>query len=179
MTIKIHIDLKRLTALTEPKRQFIGDAAKELYRLEEKRSEAIQACAHEWAKLMDVSSDDLWSKSMPQALFDTLETFDTSCAIIAAEAFLKQFGWNIERPDHKHTVYAVTAEHPSVPGIITKVCATREKAVAEAIAFVNIILVGCGMKPVMTADMNVAIDYLQNVNGAAHCYADVVEHEVI
>ena len=93
---------QKLANIVEPKEIFIGDsdAAKTLYRLENKRNAAITACATEWGKVMDVDLERmLWSQLMPQALFDTLESYSPAAAIIAAEAFLKQFGWKVERPE--------------------------------------------------------------------------------
>ena len=78
-------------------------------------------------------------------------------------------------------VYTMQAEHFAVPGIIFKICATRELAVAEAIAHTNIILKDCeGFELVSTErEMEEAIAIIQNVHGAAHCYVEIDEHDVI
>ena len=89
-----------LAKLTPPQRTFIsaGKTSERLYKLEDKRSEAIKACAEEWAKLMKVPEDRYWEQTLPQALFDTLESYEVAAAAIAAEQFLKQLGWEVTRP---------------------------------------------------------------------------------
>jgi hypothetical protein len=89
--------------IIEPTEIFIGrsKATDKLYDAEEVRAEAIKSCAKEWAKVhgADVEDKDaFWNHIIPQALFDTLESYSPAAAIVAAEAFLKQFGWKIERP---------------------------------------------------------------------------------
>lgn len=77
-------------------------------------------------------------------------------------------------------VYLMAAEHFSTPGLVIRICASRELAVKEALACVNIMLADSKMKPVIDeADMEVALTYLQNVHGAAHCYAEISEHALI
>jgi hypothetical protein len=77
-------------------------------------------------------------------------------------------------------VYLMIAEHYSIPGIITRVCATRDKAIAEAMECVNIMLRDSGRKPVETeTEMDAAIERLQDEHGAAYCYAEISEHAVV
>lgn len=77
-------------------------------------------------------------------------------------------------------IYLMTSEHFSTPGLVVRVCASRDLAVKEAIACVNIMLSDSGVKSVMTEpDMIVAINYLQGIHGAAFCYADISEQEII
>ena len=77
-------------------------------------------------------------------------------------------------------VHLMIAEHYSNPGLVVRVCCTREKALSEALVCVNIMLKDSDMKPVISeADMQIAIKYLQDLHGAAHCYAEISEHEVI
>lgn len=87
-----------LMTFVEPSEIFIGAKAERLYALERRRSEAIMACAKEWAKIRGYDDEALWVRSVPQALFDTLESYSIGGSIVAAEAFLKQFGWKVERP---------------------------------------------------------------------------------
>jgi hypothetical protein len=91
--------MPELTGIVEPKEIFVGDAAEKLYDLEARRNAAIKACAIEWGIVTKAGDEDiLWTQLIPQALFDTLEFCSPQYSIIAAEAFLKQFGWKIERP---------------------------------------------------------------------------------
>lgn len=90
--------LATLGNYAEPSAIFIGDDARKLYELENRRTEIIRACAEEWARHCDVNKKEFWTRSLPQALFDTLEKYQTECSIVAAEAFLKQLGWKVERP---------------------------------------------------------------------------------
>jgi hypothetical protein len=77
-------------------------------------------------------------------------------------------------------VYLMIAEHYSIPGVVTRVCDTWDKAVAEAIECVNAMLRDSGRKPVETqAEMDAALERLQDEHGAAYCYAEISEHTVI
>jgi hypothetical protein len=69
----------------------------------------MRDCAKEWLKVMaefrpalqDYSGEEdgtFWNAGIPQALFDTLESYSVATSIVAAEAFLKQFGWTVVRP---------------------------------------------------------------------------------
>lgn len=74
-------------------------AGKKLYELEEKRSQIIKACAEKWAEIAEVDKKEYWFCSLPQVLHDTLESYQTECGIIAAEAFLLRHGWTVTRPE--------------------------------------------------------------------------------
>ncbi|WP_024517006.1 hypothetical protein [Bradyrhizobium sp. Tv2a-2] len=77
-------------------------------------------------------------------------------------------------------VYLMQAEHYEVPGIIIKVCATREKAVAEAMVCVNIMQQDKGRPLVSTEqEMAAAVELLADEYGEAHCYYDISEYEVL
>lgn len=78
-------------------------------------------------------------------------------------------------------VYLMIAEHHSIPGIVTRVCSTRGKAIFEALACVNMMLEGSDWPLATTAegDMDMALEFLQDTHGAAHCYAEISEHDVI
>jgi hypothetical protein len=73
-----------------PGRAFVpnGPKTKRLYMLEEARSEAIAKAAREYARVMGHDERDYWVRTMPQALFDLLDSFDVDAAHAAAEAFL-------------------------------------------------------------------------------------------
>ena len=75
----------------EPGSHFISrsDETEKLYRLEEKRNVAIKDCATEWAKINAVPQEEFWTQSLPQALFDLLQSFDSKAAEMAALAYLK------------------------------------------------------------------------------------------
>jgi hypothetical protein len=100
MKIK-HYDLSKLV---EPRRVRIGSAEEKLYALEEKRNKIIHACAEEWARIVEKAFEeksDKWKQSIPQALFDTLESFQTDCSLVACIAFLKLHGVIVEWKDNK------------------------------------------------------------------------------
>lgn len=92
------MDMERFRKTVEPSQTFIGRGrqTQTLYRLEDKRSAAIKACAQEWMKLQGVT--DYWGHGLPQALFDTLNSTQPESAAIAAEKFLRELGWKLERP---------------------------------------------------------------------------------
>ena len=77
-------------------------------------------------------------------------------------------------------VFLMMAEHYSTPGLVVRVCATRARAVSEAIACVNVMLKDNGDPLVATESaMEFALERLQDEHGAAHCYAEISEHEVV
>ena len=93
--------LNTLEHYTEPRCYFIsGDngLGRKLYELERKRSELMEQIATIWAQIAEVDKAEYWTRSLPQALHDTLEGYQLECGIVAAEAFLKRHGWKIERP---------------------------------------------------------------------------------
>lgn len=77
-------------------------------------------------------------------------------------------------------VFIMQAEHFSVPGVVTRVCRSRDRAIIEAIACVNIMLADKGERAVNTEEgFTSALNKLQEEYGAENCYADISEHEVI
>ncbi len=86
----------------KPRSVWIGQEARALYAAEERRRKAIGACATEWAKVTDTPKTQYWKQSIPQVLFDTLNTYETGAALIAAEAFLEHHGYVITRPSLTH-----------------------------------------------------------------------------
>lgn len=62
-----------------------------LYTLERKRNDAIKAAAKEYAKVMDHPAREYWSRTIPQALFDTLESFQGSSSYAAAKAYCEWY----------------------------------------------------------------------------------------
>jgi hypothetical protein len=96
--------LKCLPTYTAPLPYFVsgdGGDGEKLYDLERKRNDIIRECAKRWAKIAEVSEKNFWTQSLPQALHDLLEAWDTAASIIAAESFLKRHGWKIERPEER------------------------------------------------------------------------------
>ncbi len=81
-----------------PQEVFVGGGARKLYDLEERRRKIIDQCAKEWAKVAEVPETEFWTRSLPQALFDMLNAYQVESALVAAEGFLKQHGWTVERP---------------------------------------------------------------------------------
>lgn len=76
-------------------------------------------------------------------------------------------------------VYLMEAEHYYVPGRVVRICATRELAVKEALACVNVMLSDDGSKPVDNEEaMQAALTYLR-ANHDGDCYAEITEHEVL
>lgn len=73
-------------------------------------------------------------------------------------------------------IHLVTAEHFSVPGLITKAFMQEADAMAEAAELVNIMLKDDGQDP--DADSNqwgIHLELLQDTHGAAHCYVEINE----
>lgn len=92
---------RNITHYTKPQEQFIGDGAKKLYQHEERRAQLIRSCAAEWARLNGLDKDDdkvFWYHAIPQALFDTLNSYTPATGAIVAEAFLEKLGYEIKRP---------------------------------------------------------------------------------
>jgi hypothetical protein len=65
--------------------------AARLYGLEAERDDLIKKCAEEWAAVQKVSAHELWTRSMPQQLFDILEAFDRRAAYEAAKAYVERY----------------------------------------------------------------------------------------
>jgi len=65
-----------------------GPDTEKLYKLERQRQDIIGRCAKEWAEVMEVPESEFWKRSLPQQLFDILESWERASAVAAAEAFL-------------------------------------------------------------------------------------------
>lgn len=93
--------LERIEKYVVPQPIFVAGSAKKLYRLEEKRNELMSDCAREWAKANGVPESEFWTRSLPQAMFDLLNSYQVEPVILACEAILKEMGWTIQRPSAK------------------------------------------------------------------------------
>ena len=73
-------------------------------------------------------------------------------------------------------VHILTAEHFSVPGIITKAFADLAGAEAEAMDLTNLMLADNGQaKSANASNWRAKVEALQDEHGAEHCYVDIVE----
>jgi hypothetical protein len=79
----------------KPQGQFIGEGAEKLYKLEEKRSRAIELAAKELAKVLGHHEGCYWTDTMPEVLLSILDSYDPRAARLAAEVY-------IEKDDAKH-----------------------------------------------------------------------------
>ena len=92
--------LKGIEKYVHPKPYFVPrDGNERLYKAEEKRTDAIMACAKLWQGLAEIDQANYWTIAVPQALHDALENWDTASSIVACEAFLMRHGWKVERPE--------------------------------------------------------------------------------
>lgn len=85
-----------------------GRVTEKLYRLEEKAADAIKASAVELHRLSTTptvktvdavavrSTSTYWKLAMPETIFSVLDSFQTECAILAAIAFLRKEGIEID-----------------------------------------------------------------------------------
>jgi hypothetical protein len=85
-----------------------SDETEELYRLEAERNRAINAVADERGKLANHSKDGRWTHTMPQALLDVLESYDTTVAVAAAVGFLRGIGFQVSEVGVKTSTYGRT-----------------------------------------------------------------------
>jgi len=77
-------------------------------------------------------------------------------------------------------VFILTAEHFRVPGLVTEAHASRESADASAAALVNVMLADAESEPVATPEnWSEHMDTLQDQFGAAHCYTEIAERELV
>ncbi len=91
-------------AVRPVKMHFRRSEAAELYAAEEARNECIERCAHEWLRVtgFDPSSKSVyWSRGLPQALFDALDSHDNSAAEAAAMALLEERGYQVTPPSEE------------------------------------------------------------------------------
>ena len=98
--LKVTHALDRAREYRKPEPQFIDAGATKLYKLEDKRADNIMACAKEWASINGIEAPGakIYELAIPQALYDTLDRFDLTAALLAAEAFLENYGYKVERP---------------------------------------------------------------------------------
>ena len=92
--------MQKSEVAVKPQATWIGRSKKTepLYSAEKKRDKMIEVCARIWLALRGynpASESDLWTIGIPQALFDTLESFSDRLAIPAAIAFLELKGFHI------------------------------------------------------------------------------------
>lgn len=81
-----------------------SSASKRLYELERLRAELIKKCAKEWNKIAAKHfgfdpEENIWVRGMPQALFDTLESFEQPSSQLAAQAYLEHYGFTVIPPE--------------------------------------------------------------------------------
>ena len=83
--------MRKVRAYVKPIGVFIvKENAAQLYLLEEERDRAIQAAATELGKKLGHQPEQYWTHTMPEALLNTLASFDTFAAVLAAEAYLER-----------------------------------------------------------------------------------------
>lgn len=77
-------------------------------------------------------------------------------------------------------IHILTAEHFHVPGIITEAHISQSTATVKAVELVNLMLKDTRWEQDATAEnWQAKIECLQEYHGAAHCYVEIVEHELI
>jgi hypothetical protein len=77
-------------------------------------------------------------------------------------------------------VFVLSAEHFSVPGLILQAHATRASAEAEAVTLVNTMLTDSGWQPLASPiQWQHHVERLQDAHGAAHCYVEIDEKELV
>lgn len=77
-------------------------------------------------------------------------------------------------------IHILTAEHFHVPGLITEAHADSSTATLKAVELVNIMLKDSRRKPTATAkNWRAKVEWLQDFHGAAHCYVEIAEHELV
>lgn len=77
------------------------------------------------------------------------------------------------------TIYLVSAEHFSNPGLVLKAFHTMDGANAEAVELTNIMLKDDGKAPCTLADWQDALEQLQDTHGAQYCYVDITPLDVL
>lgn len=83
-----------------PEIPYIDNGAEKLYALEDARDKAIMAAAKELAVILGHDKGEYWSKTLPEALANVLESYERASARAAAIGYLRQFGnINIEFTD--------------------------------------------------------------------------------
>jgi len=84
-----------------PRRDWARERQKsaELITLERLRQEMVKASAREWTNVMDLPGERFHGTAIPQALYDTLGSFDVGAARVAAQAFLEDHPGSASVPD--------------------------------------------------------------------------------
>ena len=77
-------------------------------------------------------------------------------------------------------VFVLTAEHQTVPGLVQRVYKSLSAARAEAASLVRMMQKDAG-REVDATDRNyeAALELLQDEFGAAHCYVDISEMQLL
>ena len=68
---------------------------KRLYSLENQLHEVLKGCALEWLKVNGMPEKEMWSRAVPQAMFDLMDSFDSDCSEAACKAYLRSRGFDI------------------------------------------------------------------------------------
>ena len=77
---------------------YIGYVFLFFYGLERRRDALIEKCAAEWSKVLKVPIPEYWTKAIPQALLDTLNSWGNQYSTPAAEAYLTEQGYRVIPP---------------------------------------------------------------------------------
>lgn len=77
---------------TIPEIPFIGEGAEKLYALEDTRNKAIKAAAQELADVLGHTKEEYWTKTIPEALANVLESYERAASVAAAIGYLRQYG---------------------------------------------------------------------------------------
>lgn len=76
-------------------------------------------------------------------------------------------------------IHLLTAEHFSVPGLVTKAFATPQAATAEAVDLTNLMLKDSDWRPLATpVQWQHHVERLQDYHGAQYCYVEIAELDV-
>jgi hypothetical protein len=96
--------LKDIAKYTHPHQFYVPKAeeTERLYSLEEKRSNIMKECAKEYSKVCSIPEGEYWTRAIPQMLFDILDNYDTTAALLACEAVLLSAGYEVSRPEFEN-----------------------------------------------------------------------------
>ena len=88
-----------------PTGQFIRrhQETEKLYKLESQVTKAIQESAKELATIMGHSKEELYKRTIPEALHSVLDSFDGIASEAAAMAFLIHRGYKVKPPKERLT----------------------------------------------------------------------------
>lgn len=92
----------------KPEGPYIPSTERKLYRLEEKRNDAIHEAAVELGNVLGHDERQFWTRTVPEALLSVLQNFDRTAARLAAEAFLEKM--RKEGGDEEARQYSVVFE---------------------------------------------------------------------